>query len=103
MSSFKNKHLIYFLLLSGSENSVDQDVNNEPMVKKSTDNANGVPKETQMAQCTVTTGEIKASAQATFSRKIEGDFCLSSERKQKLKSEKFLIKNHIGVILQKTW
>lgn len=49
------------------------------MVKKSIDDASGIPKETQMAQCTVSTGEIKASAQATFSRKIEGDFCMSSE------------------------
>lgn len=48
------------------------------LVVKSIDKANGLPKETQMAQCTVTSGDIKASAQATFSKKLEG-FCSTRE------------------------
>jgi hypothetical protein len=45
---------------------------------RSVDENNGLPKETQMAQCTVQSGDIKASAQATFSKKLEG-FCSTRE------------------------
>lgn len=45
---------------------------------RSTDKEKTLPKETQMAQCTVTSGDIKASAQATFSKKLEG-FCSTGE------------------------
>lgn len=73
------KYHVYGFYFVGSENSIDENVIDEPTVKKSTDDKSGVPKESQMAQCTVTSGDIKASAQATFSRKIEGDFCQTSE------------------------
>lgn len=46
----------------------------KPLIVRSTDKDNGLPKETQMAQCTISSGDIKASAQATFSKKLEG-FC----------------------------
>lgn len=49
----------------------------KPLIVRSIDKDNGLPKETQMAQCTVTSGDIKASAQATFSKKLEG-FCSTS-------------------------
>lgn len=45
---------------------------------RSVDKDKGLPKETQMAQCTITSGDIKASAQATFSKKLEG-FCSTGE------------------------
>lgn len=44
----------------------------KPLVLRSIDEHPKLPKETQMAQCTVTSGDIKASAQATFSKKLEG-------------------------------
>lgn len=50
-----------------------------------------------MAQCTVTSGEIKASAQATFSRKIEGDFCMSSEFIYLLRNSVNLLKEYYFV------
>lgn len=49
-----------------------------PLIVRSVDKDKGLPKETQMAQCTVTSGDIKASAQATFSKKLEG-FCSTSK------------------------
>lgn len=50
----------------------------KPLIVRSIDKDKGLPKETQMAQCTVSSGDIKASAQATFSKKLEG-FCSTSE------------------------
>lgn len=50
----------------------------KPLIVRSIDKEKGLPKETQMAQCTITSGDIKASAQATFSKKLEG-FCSTSE------------------------
>lgn len=50
----------------------------KPLIVKSIDKANGLPKETQMAQCIINYGDIKASAQATFSKKLEG-FCSTSK------------------------
>lgn len=47
-------------------------VEKKPLVVRSIDEHPKLPKETQMAQCTVTSGDIKASAQATFSKKLEG-------------------------------
>lgn len=35
-------------------------------------NAEEFPHETQSAQCTITAGEVQASAQATISKKLEG-------------------------------
>jgi hypothetical protein len=49
----------------------------KPLIVRSVDKEKGLPKETQMAQCTITSGDIKASAQATFSKKLEG-FCSTS-------------------------
>jgi hypothetical protein len=61
-----------------SDNEVSPDDDDEkverPLVVHSVDKNPGLPKETQMAQCTVQSGDIKASAQATFSKKLEG-FC----------------------------
>jgi hypothetical protein len=55
----------------------------KPMIiMRSVDKEKDLPKETQMAQCTVTSGDIKASAQATFSKKLEG-FCSTSEFNEK--------------------
>lgn len=48
------------------------------LIVRSVDKDKSLPKETQMAQCTITSGDIKASAQATFSKKLEG-FCSTSK------------------------
>jgi hypothetical protein len=62
-----------------NENEAEKSEGEKPvLVMKSVDKEKGLPKETQMAQCTVTSGDIKASAQATFSKKLEG-FCSTSE------------------------
>lgn len=69
-----------FALVDSSDSSDDTTTESikTPLIVKSIDKANGLPKETQMAQCTVTSGDIKASAHATFSKKLEG-FCSTRE------------------------
>lgn len=72
-----------FHMLSDDLASESDDVRNattaRPLIVRSVDKEKGLPKETQMAQCTITSGDIKASAQATFSKKLEG-FCSTSKR-----------------------
>lgn len=43
-----------------------------------TDFDDGLPVETQSAQCTITAGDVQASAQASVSKKLEG-VCGSSK------------------------
>lgn len=83
----KNNFLIYkikttllpaFHLVLDESTPAHADTTEKPLVVRSVDKEKGLPKETQMAQCTVTSGDIKASAQATFSKKLEG-FCSTSE------------------------
>lgn len=71
----------------------DFDIKSDPM------------KETQMAQCTVSSGDIKASAQATFS--VKG-FCLSRDM-EKLKEDLYDIESkllkeiyHLRVLIERT-
>jgi hypothetical protein len=61
-------------MLSDNEVKLDEDAVEKPLIVRSIDKHPNLPKETQMAQCTVQSGDIKASAQATFSKKLEG-FC----------------------------
>lgn len=70
---------LMFSVESTVENADGQNSTEKPLIVKSTDKDNGLPKETQMAQCTVTSGDIKASAQATFSKKLEG-FCSTGKQ-----------------------
>ncbi|CRK92506.1 CLUMA_CG006103, isoform A [Clunio marinus] len=60
------------------ENVSESNVTVKPLIVRSVDNDKSLPKETQMAQCTITSGDIKASAQATFSKKLEG-FCSTDD------------------------
>lgn len=75
-----------FSVESTSEKSEDKSSTEKPLIVRSVDVEKGLPKETQMAQCTITSGDIKASAQATFSKKLEG-FCSTGKWFKKL-SEK---------------
>lgn len=49
-----------------------------PQPHPDVDNDEDQPTETQSAQCTITAGDVQASAQATISKKLEG-VCGSSE------------------------
>lgn len=65
---------LMFLVLPNVDDSDTRETTVKPLIVKSVDQDKTLPKETQMAQCTITSGDIKASAQATFSKKLEG-FC----------------------------
>lgn len=69
---------LYLAVEATLENVDDNKSTEKPLIVKSVDSIKGLPKETQMAQCTITSGDIKASAQATFSKKLEG-FCSTSK------------------------
>lgn len=55
--------------------SLNQSTPNRQNTIESSDD--DLPMETQQAQCTISAGEVQASAQATISRKLEG-VCSSS-------------------------
>lgn len=59
------------------ENTKNETSTLKPLIVKSVEKS-GLPEEVQMAQCTVQSGDIKASAQATFSQKLE-NVCSTSE------------------------
>ncbi|KAG5682229.1 hypothetical protein PVAND_011594 [Polypedilum vanderplanki] len=62
------------------DNNDDDKQSKDSLIMRSIDENPQLPKETQMAQCTVQSGDIKASAQATFSKKLEG-FCSTGDMK----------------------